>query len=412
MDAVPACPPAASSANHGYAGPLAGVRIVELAGIGPGPFAGMVLADLGAEVIGIDRPGGAGPFDLAVLRRGRRSICVDLKSPEGREIVLDLVASADALIEPYRPGVMERLGLGPDECHARNPRLVYARMTGWGQDGPQARYAGHDLTYTATSGLLSGVVRDTGDDTTPRPALPGPYLGDVAGGALLMVAGLLAALLEAGRTGTGQVIDAAICDGASYLTTFTHALIAGGMWGGKPGHNVLDTGAPFYEVYECADGRHLAVGALEPAFYAELVTRLDDDLRDVPGSGFPLSGDDPRHTDHRLDQNRWPEAKALWEKLFLTRTRDQWAAVLEQSDACVAPVLALDEAPHHPHLGARTAYREVGGVNLPRPAPRFAAETAPARPPVTPGTDTDALLAGLGRTSEEVAELRARRIVS
>ncbi len=395
-----------------YAGPLAGVRIVELAGIGPGPFAGMVLADLGADVIGVDRPGGAGPFDLAVLRRGRRSICVDLKSPEGREIVLDLVASADALIEPYRPGVMERLGLGPDECHERNPRLVYARMTGWGQDGPQARYAGHDLTYTATSGLLSGVVRDSGDGTPPRPVLPGPYLGDVAGGALLMVAGLLAALLEAGRTGSGQVIDAAICDGASYLTTFTHALIAGGMWSGAPGHNVLDTGAPFYEVYECADGRHLAIAALEPAFYDELLTRLEGELRDVPGSGFPLAADDPRHTAHRLDQSRWPEAKVLWEKLFRSRTRDDWASLLEQSDACVAPVLDLAEARSHPHLGARTAYRDVGGQWLPRPAPRFGTDPAPARPPVTPGTDTDEVLTSLGRTLEQVAALRAGRVVS
>ncbi len=390
-------------------GPLAGVRIVELAGIGPGPVAGMLLADLGADVIGVDRPGGAGPFDLPVLRRGRRSIALDLKSEGGREVVLDLVASADALIEPYRPGVMERLGLGPEVALARNPRLVYARMTGWGQDGPQARYAGHDLTYTATAGILSTVARDPLDGSVPRPVLPGPYLGDVAGGALLLVAGLLAALHSAGRTGVGQVIDAAIMDGASYLTTFTHALRLGGMWGEPPGHNVLDTGAPFYEVYECADGRHLAVGALEPQFYDELLRLLGEH------AGLVLDPADPRRPELRLDQRRWPEAKALWESFFRRRTRDEWCALLERSDACVAPVLSLDEAPAHEHLAARAAYRPVGGERgpvLPVPAPRFSGTPTRTRPSPRPGEHTDEVLTELGYHPARIATLRSNAAVA
>ena len=390
-------------------GPLAGLRVVELAGIGPGPFAGMVLADLGADVIGIDRLSGAGPFDLPVLRRGRRSMCLDLKSPGGREVLLDLAAGADALIEPYRPGVMERLGLGPDVCFARNPRLVYARMTGWGQDGPQARYAGHDLTYTATAGLLSGVVRDSGDGSVPRPVLPGPYLGDVAGGALLLVSGLLAAVYAAQRTGAGQVIDAAIMDGASYLTTFTHALRIAGMWGQPAGRNILDTGAPFYEVYECADGRHLAVGPLEPQFYDELLRLLHEH------AGLELSADDPRQPDRRLDQRLWPQAKSLWADFFRGRTRDEWCAVLEQTDACVAPVLDLDEAPTHGHLAARAAYLPVGGGDgpvLPVPAPRFSTTPTQTRPSPRPGQHTDAVLAELGYGPERIATLRSSGAVT
>jgi len=390
-------------------GPLAGVKIIEFAGIGPGPFAGMVLADLGADVIGIDRPGGAGPFDLPVLRRGRRSIAVDLKSEAGRAVILDLVASADALIEPYRPGVMERLGLGPDACLARNPRLVYARMTGWGQDGPQSPYAGHDLTYTATAGILSSVVRDPHDGSVPRPVLPGPYLGDVAGGALLLVTGLLAALHSAAATGAGQVIDAAITDGASYLTTFTHALRLKGMWGAAPGNNILDTGAPFYEVYECADGRHLAIGALEPQFYDALLHLLAEH------AGLDLGPEDPRRPEHRLDQARWPEAKALWESFFRTRTRDDWCAFLERSDACVAPVLSLEEAPAHPHLDARAAYRPVGGEHgptLPVPAPRFSSTPTYPRPVPARGEHTDELLGELGYHPARIATLRSTSVVA
>lgn len=353
-------------------GPLAGVRVVELAGIGPGPFAGMMLADLGADVTRIERPGPADPFDVPVLRRGRTVVTADLKSDAGRAEVLALVDDADLLVEPYRPGVMERLGLGPDVCLARNPRLVYGRMTGWGQDGPLSRYAGHDLTYTALSGALSTFVRADDDahltggaPAPPRPVLPGPYVGDLAGGAMMLVAGLLAALHEATRTGRGQVVDAAIVDGAAYLTTFTHALRVAGLWPHPPGHNVLDTGAPFYEVYRCADDRHLAVGPLEPQFYAELLRLLDE------GAGVRIDTEDPRHPTRRLDPAGWPEGKRRWAALFATRTRDEWCALLERSDACVAPVLDLDEAAAHPHLRARAAYRDVDGMTLPAPAPRF-----------------------------------------
>jgi alpha-methylacyl-CoA racemase len=271
-------------------------------------------------------------------------------------------------------------------------------MTGWGQSGPQAPYAGHDLTYTATSGLLSTVARDPGDGSIPRPVMPGPYLGDVAGGALLLVVGLLAAVHEAGRTGRGQVLDAAIADGAAYLSTFTHALVAGGMWPGTPGTNMLDTGAPFYEVYECADGRHVAVGALEPQFYAELLRLLE--LTDLPT-------DDPRHPARQYDRSGWPSAKRLWEQHFGTRTRDEWCALLERSDACVAPVLDLAEAPTHAHLAARAAYRPVGGITLPAPAPRFAHGTVDVRPPVAPGTDTEAILRELGYAADRIAALQA-----
>ncbi len=397
-----------SPAAHGpqsdsYAGPLAGIRVVELAGIGPGPFAGMVLADLGADVVGVDRPGGAGPFDMPLLRRGRRSIGVDLKTAGGREVVLDLAAHSDILIEPYRPGVMERLGLGPDVCLERNPRLLYGRITGWGQSGPLAPYAGHDLTYVATSGLLSTVVRIDDHDNPehiPRPVLPGPYLGDVAGGALLFVTGLLAALHEVARTGVGQVIDAAICDGATYLTSFTHALVEAGLHPNGPGLNVLDTGAPFYEVYECADGTHLAIGPLEPQFYDELIRLLTE------GAGLQLADEDPRHPRHRMDESRWPAAKALWESFFRQRTREHWCTLLEHTDACVAPVLTPDEAARHPHLQARSAHRPVGGWPAPAPAPRFEQPVRTPRAPEAPGTSTDDVLTGLGYAADRIAALR------
>jgi alpha-methylacyl-CoA racemase len=352
----------------GYAGPLAGVRVLEFAGIGPGPVAAMMLADLGAEVIGLDRPGGAGPFDLPMLRRGRRSVAIDLKTDGGREVVLDLVGHCDLLIEPYRPGVMERLGLGPDVCLARNPKLLYGRMTGWGQSGPLAPYAGHDLTYVAVSGLLSTV----------------------------------------GRTGVGQVVDGAICDGAGYLSSFTHALIQAGSWRGTPGHNLLDSGAPFYDVYECADGRHLAVGPLEPQFYAELLRLLGEH------AGLELAEDDPRHPRLRDDPRRWPEAKALWESFFRTRTRNEWSAFLEHSDACVAPVLGLDEAPGHTHVSARDGFRVVqeGGLPSPAPAPRFDRPIRTPRPPEPAGTSTDSVLTDLGYAADRIAALRAAKAVS
>jgi alpha-methylacyl-CoA racemase len=380
-------------------GPLHGVRVVELAGIGPGPFAAMMLADMGAEVIRVDRPGGAGPglgrvADRDLLGRGRRSVAVDLKHPEGRAVVLDLVRGADALLEGFRPGVTERLGLGPDDCWAVNPRLVYGRVTGWGQDGPNAPYAGHDIDYIALTGALHGIGR-TGEPPVP----PINLLGDFGGGGMFLAFGVVCALLEAGRSGTGQVVDAAMVDGTAVLTTFVHALRHMGMWSQERGRNLLDTGAAFYEVYECADGRFLAVGALEPQFYATLV--------ELTGFQAPDDGGD------RMDPARWPEHKQAWAALFRTRSRDEWCALLERTDACVAPVLSWSEAPQHPHLAARRTFVEHEGVVQPAPAPRFSRTPgAISRPPARPGEHSDEVLAELGLDAERIAALRASGAVA
>ncbi|HEV7656066.1 MAG TPA: CaiB/BaiF CoA-transferase family protein [Mycobacteriales bacterium] len=381
-------------------GPLTGVRVVELAGIGPGPFAAMMLADAGADVIRVERPAAVrdhpdGPHPDVVLR-GRRSIAVDLKHPDGRQVVLDLVASADALLEGFRPGVTERLGLGPADCHAVNPALVYGRMTGWGQDGPLATVAGHDVGYIALTGALNN-SRRAGD----RPVPPMNLLGDMGGGGMMLAFGVVSALLEAGRTGTGQVVDAAIVDGTAALSNFVYGARNAGLWPGPPGHNLLDTGAPFYEVYACADGREIAVGALEPKFYAEL-------LRLSGMDGVPELAPDRRN-----DPAGWPAAKQRWAELFATRTRDEWAAVFEGSDACVAPVLDWDEAPAHPHLAARRTYTAVDGVPQSAPAPRFDRTVSTLdRRPAWPGADTDAVLTELGRTPDAVAALRAAGAVA
>jgi alpha-methylacyl-CoA racemase len=395
-------------------GPLAGVRVVELAGIGPAPFAAMVLADLGADVVRIDRPAPiAGPARAAdsaptadrppapelppagphpdLVNRGRRSLALDLKSADGRAVALDLVARADVLIEGFRPGVMERLGLGPQPCLEVNPRLVYGRMTGWGQDGPQAPYAGHDIDYIAVTGALHAIGPADGP-----PVPPLNLLGDLGGGAMVLVSGVLAALLAVGRGAPGQVVDAAVVDGTALLTTFVHALRAQGLWSGDRGRNVLDGGAPYYSVYECADGRYLAVGALEPAFYAELVAR----------TGLPPTPD----TDAagRADPARWAAGRAQWAELFRTHTRDEWCMLLECTDACVAPVLDWDEAPEHAHLAARQTFVDHAGARQPSPAPRFSATPARLRlPPPHPGQHTDEVLAELGRTPEDVRRLRA-----
>ncbi|MFE1251312.1 CaiB/BaiF CoA transferase family protein [Streptomyces sp. NPDC058735] len=352
-------------------GPLTGVRVVEMAGIGPGPFAAMLLADLGADVVRVDRPGGPGlGIDPAcdVTNRNKRSVVVDLKAPDGPERVLDLAARADILVEGYRPGVAERLGVGPGDCHARNPRLVYGRMTGWGQDGPLAQRAGHDIAYIAPTGTLGMIGRPD-----QPPAVPANLLGDYAGGSLYLVVGVLAALHHARATGTGQVVDAAIVDGTAHLTAMIHGMLAAGGWQDRRGANLLDGGCPYYGTYETADGGFMAVGALEPRFYAEFLHLLGlDDLAAA-----------------HADISRWEELREQAAARFRTRTRDEWTAVFDGSDACVAPVLSLREAPHHPHLAARGTFTGHGGITQPAPAPRFSATPTSVRTgPALPGADT------------------------
>jgi alpha-methylacyl-CoA racemase len=369
------------------AGPLAGVRVVELAGIGPGPFCGMLLADLGAEVILVDRPGGAPtptPHRSDVTNRGKRRVVVDLKHPRGAEVVLRLAAVSGALIEGYRPGVAERLGVGPADCLARNPALVYGRMTGWGQDGPRSASAGHDIAYIAVTGALHAIGRAGGP-----PQVPVNYLGDFGGGSMFLALGLLAGLLQARATGRGRVVDAAIVDGAAVLQSMSYGLLADGAWRDERGVNLLDSGAPFYDVYETADGRHLAVGALEPQFYAALLGVL------FAPEGVP--GDLP----DRADQSRWPELRARFAARFALRTQDQWTEAFSGTDACVAPVRTMTEAPADPHLAARGSYVTVDGVLQPAPAPRFSSPEGPAGalPPgrIAPvGAHTRDVLDGLG----------------
>ncbi|MGW3092993.1 CaiB/BaiF CoA transferase family protein [Streptomyces sp. NPDC001102] len=352
-------------------GPLTGVRVVELAGIGPGPFAAMLLADLGADVVRVDRPGGPSlaidpAFD--VTNRNKRSVVVDLKAADGPARVLDLAARADVLIEGYRPGVAERLGVGPADCHARNPALVYGRMTGWGQDGPLAQRAGHDIAYIALTGTL-GMI---GEPDRP-PAVPANLLGDYAGGSLYLVVGVLAALHHARATGAGQVVDAAIVDGTSHLSAMIHGMLAAGGWQDRRGANLLDGGCPYYGTYATSDGRYMAVGPLEPRFYDEFVTLLDL----------------PEHADARKNWTRWGELREAVAARFASRTRDEWTAVFDGSDACVAPVLSLAEAPGHPHLAARGTFTDHGGITQPAPAPRFSATpTAVRTGPARPGADT------------------------
>jgi alpha-methylacyl-CoA racemase len=369
-------------------GPLAGVRVVELTGIGPGPFCAMLLADLGAEVLRVDRPAASRPGWPAVLARGRRSVAVDLKHPDGAGVVLDLVASAAALVEGFRPGVAERLGIGPDACLARNPRLVYGRVTGWGQEGPWRLAAGHDIDYVA----LAGALHPVGPAGGP-PVPPLNLVGDFGGGGMLLALGVVAALLETGRSGAGQVVDAAMVDGAALLTTQFHELLAAGLWREERGANLLDGGAPFYGVYQTADGRHLAVGALEPQFYAELLRRLGLDAGDLPD---------------QLDRDGWPLLRERLAALFRTRTRDEWCELLAGTDACVAPVLGLGEAPAHPHNRARGTFVDVGGVVQPAPAPRFSRTPCdPPSPAARPGEHTDQALTDWGIPPDQVTRLRA-----
>jgi alpha-methylacyl-CoA racemase len=379
-------------------GPLAGVRILELAGIGPGPYAAMVLSDMGAEVVRIDRAaqvqGSTGRPPVDVLNRGRRSIGVDLKSPEGVGAVLRLVASTDALIEGFRPGVTERLGLGPDVCLERNPRLVYGRMTGWGQEGPYASAAGHDINYIALAGALEGIGRAGGPPTPPLN-----LVGDFGGGGLLLAFGIACGLLEASRSGQGQVVDAAMVDGAANLMAMFFGFKAMGMWSPERGTNLLDTGAHFYDVYECADGRYVSIGSIEPQFYAELLKRTGLDA-------------DPDLA-AQMDRSRWPALKEKLAEVFRSRTRDEWCDEMEGTDVCFAPVLSMDEAPSHPHNVARGAFVERDGVVQPAPAPRFSRTPAALdRPPASPGQHTDEVLADWGFSTDEVAALRSAGAVA
>ncbi|MER7366994.1 CaiB/BaiF CoA transferase family protein [Nonomuraea wenchangensis] len=353
-------------------GPLSGVKVLELGGIGPGPFAGMMLADLGADVVRVDRPGGGAFFPglehLDLLNRGKRSVVLDLKRPEAVAAVLSMAAVADVLIEGYRPGVAERLGLGPEACHARNPRLVYGRMTGWGQDGPMAQQAGHDIGYIALTGALHAIGEAGGP-----PQIPVNLVGDFGGGGNYLVIGVLAALREADRSGQGQVVDAAIVDGTAHLLAGTHMMLATGTWTDERGVNLLDGGAPFYSVYETADGRHMAVGALEPKFYAELLAALELD-------------EDPAR---QHDKARWPALRDKLAAAFASRSQAEWSAVFAGSDACVAPVVGLREAADHPHIKARGSIVEHEGLLQPAPAPRFSrTPTALGTPPPAPGRHT------------------------
>ena len=362
-----------------HSGPLRGVRVVEIAGLGPGPFAAMTLADLGADVIRVDRPGGGwAPVPPAhdLLTRGRPSVALDLKNPDGVEIVLDLVERADVLIEGFRPGVAERLGIGPSECFARNRALVYGRMTGWGQDGPLAQQSGHDIDYIAVAGGLHGLGRAGGP-----PQFPANLLGDFGGGGMYLVTGVLAGLLEARTSGEGQVVDAAIVDGTAHLMSMLFGLSGAGLWRDERGTNLLDSGAPFYDVYETADGEHMAVGALEPQFYTELIERLD--LVDPPD---------------RNDPAQWPALRKVLADTFATRTQADWIDVFAGSDACVAPVVPLSEAPQHPHLAARQTYANHHGVTQPTPAPRFSRTPASlsSPPPAKVGVNTREALQAWG----------------
>jgi len=361
-------------------GPLHGVKVIELAGIGPGPYAAMLLADLGAEVVRVERPGpqaSAVPPEMDVLRRNRRSIVVDLRHADGVRTVLSMVGRADVLLEGFRPGVTERLGLGPADCWAVNPRLVYGRMTGWGQSGPLAPTAGHDIGYIAVTGALGAIGR-----AGEAPVPPVNLVGDFGGGSTFLVIGVLAALWEARGSGRGQVVDAAIVDGASSLTALLHGLMAAGQWVDHRGVNFLDTGVPWYDTYQTADGQWMAVGALEPKFYAEFVRLL--------GLSDEVAG-------NRADPSTWPRLREAIADAFASRTREAWSAVFEGTDACVAPVLSLAEAADHPHLSARQTFVDVGGVIQPAPAPRFSRTVPPApSPPPAVGADTADVLRDWG----------------
>jgi alpha-methylacyl-CoA racemase len=373
-------------------GPLDGMKVIEVAGIGPGPFCAMMLADMGAEVIRVDRASRVRPRDPAtppadVLNRGRRSVAIDLLRPDGIVTLLRLVEQADALIEGFRPGVAERLGFGPDVCLERNPNLVYGRMTGWGQDGPLAQAAGHDINYVALAGVL-GLLGRAGEP----PAIPLNLVGDFGGGGMLLAFGVLAGIHHVSRGGRGQVVDAAMVDGSALLSSMMHGLRAEGAWRDRRGTNVIDSGAHFYDVYETKDGRFVAVGAIESKFYGELLELVGLGDADTPS---------------QWDQNQWPGMKDRLAEVFRGRTRDEWDELLLGTDACYAPVLELSEVADHPHNAARKTFIDVAGITQPAPAPRFSQTSANVqRPPAHPGQHTLEVLAEWGWTDDEIESLR------
>ncbi|MFE0023870.1 CaiB/BaiF CoA transferase family protein [Amycolatopsis sp. NPDC059021] len=378
------------------AGPLSGLKVVELAGLAPGPFATMILADLGADVVRVDR---ATPGEDVLglsndpLARGRRSVGINTKTPEGVELVLKLADTADVLIEGFRPGVAERIGLGPDVVHARNPRLVYGRMTGWGQDGPLAKAAGHDINYIGIAGALEPIGRQG-----ERPVPPLNLVGDFGGGGLLLAMGILAALYERTSSGKGQVVDASMVDGAALLTTSLHGMRAAGVWPGERGDNMLDGGAPFYDTYETADGKYVAVGAIEMRFWGDLVKVL---------------GLNPDELPLHVDKSQWPKLREIVAEAIGKHTRDELCARAEGTDACLTPVLSPDEAAQHPHNAARGTFVEVGGLVQPAPAPRFD-RTPPGTPeaPHDKGSDTLGVLGELGVGEDEIAKLREAGVIA
>ena len=380
-------------------GPLTGIRVVEIGGIGPGPFCAMLLADLGADVLRVDRVAGGGlvgpseDHSTELLNRGRRSIAVDLKHPDGPEVVLRLVDQADVLMEGFRPGVTERLGIGPEECLERNPRLIYGRMTGYGQDGPMAQAVGHDLNYIAQSGALSMIGR-RGQPPTPPLSL----IGDFGGGGMVLALGICAALVERQRSGAGQVIDAAMVEGAALLATPFYGYAQTGAWSAERGTNIVDSGAPFYDVYETADGRWLSVAAMEPRFYAALIELLGLDAEDLP---------------EQHDREAWPAMKERFAAAIATRTRDEWCAAAEGVEACVAPVLGVDEVGDDPHLAAREAFVRHHGILQPAPAPRFSrTPTALSLRPPLPGEHTAEALEDWGFDAAQIAELQQHGAVA
>ncbi len=372
-------------------GPLTGVKVIEFAGIGPGPFAGMMLSDMGATVLRIERPGTSDPTPDRLDARGRQTLALDLKQPGAVALCLDLCASAEIVFEGHRPGVMERLGLGPDAMHARNPKLVYGRMTGWGQHGPNSQAAGHDINYLSVTGALHAI----GIEEKPIPPLN--LAADYGGGAMFLIAGLLAGLIHARASGQGQVVDAAMTDGAAYLMTLFYGMLGGNRWVDIRAANTLDGGAHFYDTYECSDGKWISVGSIEPQFYALLLEKT--------GAGDRL-------TKLQMDRGAWPEAKRALREIFATKSRDEWSALLENTDVCFAPVLSLNEAPHHPHNVARGTFVELAGVMAPAPAPRFSATPSHIQSPPAPiGKAWRETLTGWGISDAEIDRLIADGVI-